>query len=136
MIRTHAKRNCTLQAIWRGPMMMIVSKSNLVFVVEEFAGHQQQLLHAHQMVPYPIVCLEKLSSNELKAQAIHYDSGYHLEKTIRGVCKRQGKFNMLVCWLIFEEGHSEKWETIERVMEDTLEAFEDYLHSLRDRNLK
>lgn len=87
MIRTHAKREQKLQARWHGPMRVVASKSDLVFEVESIVDGSKSVLHAQRMVPYPVTPRGKQASSELKQQAQHYDTKYHLVHSICGIRK-------------------------------------------------
>lgn len=87
MIRAHAKRNGKLESIWRGPMRVVSSKPDLMFVVKDIVSQKQQIVHAQRMVHYPSTAFGNIASHELKEQAIYYDAHYQLVKDICGVCK-------------------------------------------------
>lgn len=83
---------------------MVSSNSNLVFVVEDIDNQQQQIVHAQHMIPYPSTACGNLASHELREQATHHNTSYHLVKDIRDVHQRKGQFQMLVNLLGFDEG--------------------------------
>lgn len=137
MVPTHTKPSHKLQAMWRGPMKVVKSKSNLEFTIENIVSHQHHVVHAQRTISYPSTGFGEQALNELKEQAVHYDSSYHLVDDIRGMNKQEKReYEMLVCWLGFEEGKEETWEPVARVMEDMSGILEDFLHSAGQWNLK
>lgn len=136
MIRTHAKRNHKLQAIWRGPMKVISSESNLVFVAEDILTHDQLVVRTQRTTLYPISHMGTQASNELKEGAVHYDARYYLVNEICKVRKRRGKYDVLVSCLGFEKGEDKAWESLTQEMEDMPVILEDFLYSSGNRNMK
>lgn len=136
MIRAHAKRSHKLQARWRGPMRVTYAKSHLVFEVENLNDGSKLVAHAQRMLPYPAARRGEQASIELKKQAEHYDTQYHLVESICGVRERDDKFEVLVRWLGFEEGNNETWEAFDEMKDDLPGVTEDFLYSAGDRNIK
>lgn len=107
MIRTHSKPHYKLQSLWRDPMKIVKSKWNLLFVIEDVGKQRRQVFHAQPMIPYSVAHLGEHASKELREQAAHYDTTYHLVDSIRGVRKRKREFEMLLTWQEIEEGNEE-----------------------------
>lgn len=79
---THKHRNHKLKFKCHGPMSLKQAKSSLVFIVVDLMNANQQTLHAQRTVSYPIRKAATRISDELKQQAIHYDTTAHLVHNI------------------------------------------------------
>lgn len=102
MVRTDVQRKHKVQSIWRGPMRVIESKSDLVFKVEDIINAEQHTVHAQRIVSYPVTQQGAEASNELLEQAAHFDKKYHLVDSIAGVQKRSGTYEVRIRWAGYE----------------------------------
>lgn len=98
MTRTHAKCRHKFQYKWRGPMLVKEAKSSPVFVLKYFINAEQMTVHAHSMLIYHFNKTSPCASEELKQQAIHYDSTYHLVDEIHDIRKDKNEFQVLIRW--------------------------------------
>lgn len=82
--------------MWRFPMKVFESRSNLVSTVGDIVTHQHHMLHAQRMIPYPVTSLCDQASNALMEQVMDYDARYHLFQDIWRVCKPKQEYEILV----------------------------------------
>lgn len=98
MIRTHAKREHKLQSKWRGLMLVKEARASLVFVVEDLINAKQFNVHAQRMLIHPINKTSPHVSEELKQQALHYHSPYHLVDETHNIRKHKNESHLLIRW--------------------------------------
>lgn len=72
-------------------MKVFESKASLVFTIEDILTHQNQVVHAHQMIQYPATRFREQAISELEEQAAYYYSSYHLVEAHWGVRRCQKK---------------------------------------------
>lgn len=136
MVCSHAKLNHKLQWMLTGPMHFVEVKSNLIFIVEDLLHTNPQTMHAKRMMLYPARKREQAASQELKYQAAHYDSTYHLGNSLSAVRKHKGKYEVRVEWTGFQNGVDTTWEPVQKIRDDVPELLDEFLHTGRDRVLK
>lgn len=136
MVRVCTKGNHKLQSKWKKPMRVIDAKNDLLSVLENLNDASTLIAHAQRIVPYSVSDRASQSSLELKHQAAHHDTTYHLVDSIMKVRKPGGAFDVLVKLLGFEAGRGETWEPIGTVGDDSPGGLEDLLHTFCDCNLK
>lgn len=83
------------------------AKFNLVFEVEDNCNANKLVVHAQRIFPYSITHRAGQASIALKQQAKNYDAKYHPAHFFNGIRKKNGRYEVLVKWLGFEDGNSE-----------------------------
>lgn len=76
-------------------MRVIEAKSSLVFIVNHITTTQRLVIHAQLMVLYLVAYRGEQAFEELKQQAAHYDTTYHLVEAIRKIRKKQSEYEVL-----------------------------------------
>lgn len=135
-VRTSAKPKDKLQSKWLGQMLVKQAKSNLVYLMEDIIDARKLTVHAQRMVPYPVTKAAEQLSEELKIQALHFDSDYHLVDEIVGTRKRKGEFEVLIKWSGFDNEVDRTSELLSIIQGDIPDVLEDFMHNSGDRSLK
>lgn len=67
------------------------ARSSLVFVIENLVNEELITVRAQRMVPYSATKRNSNASEQLRVQAIHYESTYHLVDKIIRIRKHKGR---------------------------------------------
>lgn len=134
MVRVRVKRGYKLETKWKGPMCIVEPKSSLIFVVENINSSRQFTVHAQLSVPYPLTPKKEQVSKEIRQQATYYDMMTQIFDVIKGVRKPNGKYEMLVASMGYEEGEY-TWKPIETKIEEVPGVVEDYPYTACEQNL-
>lgn len=64
--------------------------------MEDLIYAQQLGVHARRIVPYPVKKWSEHASEDLRQQAAHFETVYHLVEEIEGLRKWKGSYEVLV----------------------------------------
>lgn len=96
-------------------MRVVETKNDLLFVLVDVNSADTLISNAQQIDSYPIFDRASQALLEPGHQAAHYETIYHLLKSIKQVRKRHGEFALLINWLSFDSGHDETREPTDTV---------------------
>lgn len=77
-------------------MLAIEAKASLVFIVEDLMDAEKLTRHAELMIPYPMRKKSKRAPEELKQQAIYYNTAYNWVDAIHDIRRKKSEFQVLI----------------------------------------
>lgn len=98
MIRPNKARKLELGSARIGPMRVVDTNTEMVFVVRDLLRTEKPTVHAQKLMLYPVGRSDEEPPNELTEQAEYLNASQGIIKGLRNVCTREGRREIFVSW--------------------------------------
>lgn len=117
-------------------MRVAETRNYLVFWLDDLNRADTLITNAHSVTSYPLSDLASQATLDLKQQATHHETTYHLVESIKRAIRYYVDLEVIVKWLGFDYSHNEACNPDDTLKKDILVVLKHFLQSLDDRNLK